>query len=74
MFPVYRQNYKILAGTNDKIKTRKQNRAGEGQNIGKLTGERCANSEATNKQAGTGWTRPTRLTHWVVRLIARLTG
>jgi hypothetical protein len=47
-------NYKIRAGTNDKIKTSKQNRAGEGQNRGKLTGERCANSEA-NKQASWDW-------------------
>ena len=37
-----------------KLKQANKNRAGEGQNLGKLTGERCANSEA-NKQASWDW-------------------
>ena len=74
MLPVYCQIIKYEREQTINQKQANKNRAGEGQNIGKLTGERCANSEATNKQAGTGWTRPTRLTHWVVRVITRLTG
>jgi hypothetical protein len=47
-------NYKIRAGTNDNIKTSKQKQSWGRTNLGKLTGERCANSEA-NKQASWDW-------------------